>query len=55
MTRKHSYEKIFRRLGFVNSRTDINAFYKSWNTKLELNENIESRKTHLQYGDIDWI
>jgi hypothetical protein len=51
----HPLQDIFREVGFLNSRIEINVFYKILNKKIEFNKPDSPNRGHIQYGDTDWI
>jgi GNAT superfamily N-acetyltransferase len=53
--KNHSYEKIFQKRGFLNSRTKLLTLYKNLNSRIETKNLDSPRRIHLQYGDSDWI
>lgn len=55
--KNHPYERLFKRHGFVNSRTRLRISYNPINVGSEFNElkNATPKRLHFQYGDSDWI
>lgn len=56
MIKKHPYEKILRRYGFIDSKNKMQFFYQSFDSSRILeNEVFSVNEVYLSYGDVDWI
>jgi hypothetical protein len=56
IVKNHSYEDIFRRQGFIDSKIRPEVSYGSWNSNVKVDEmSSQPSRIHIQYGDTDWI
>jgi hypothetical protein len=53
--KKHPYEGIFRKKGFLDSRAKPMTLYKKLGSKIKIKDLNSPKRLHLQYGDTDWI